>query len=551
MDARTSPFRSLRRRVCARFEKVTVINMSSLEQFEDCFMENLYLRPIASVQLADESAGLAAARNENSVCLDLTPAFCFSAFTQAVQYIAGLLPQADLAKEGVAVASNIFKADAAAIYTIQNGQSSLSACSNANVFAALADETNNSIQQVMDSGFMSIENYAIEPAQACFISLPITRKGTVVAVLIVGYTAQEKPPNELLNALLAVTGLLGSALARQEAEWVLARYNEQLEREVLERTGELQAARLTADEANRAKSAFIANMSHEIRTPMNAILGIAHLLQNGASARQSGQLAKIRAAGEHLLSIINDILDLSKIEAGKLQLEQKDFLLGSLLENVRSLIASVAHAKGLLIELEQDEAPLWLSGDATRLTQALLNYASNAVKFTDKGRVTIRAKLIQDNVADLLIRFEVEDSGIGIAPENLDRLFAAFEQTDSSITRRYGGTGLGLVITKRIIELMGGEVGANSEAGKGSLFWFTVRLQRGHEISFTAAPIEQTDAESELARRHRNARILLVEDNVINSEVAVEMLQGVGLQVDTAFDGVETRYKSSSKPPTT
>jgi PAS domain S-box-containing protein len=302
----------------------------------------------------------------------------------------------------------------------------------------------------------------------------------------------------------------------------------------------LAQARDAADAANRAKTEFLANMSHEIRTPMNTVLGLTRLLQReDLTAEQAVHVDKISEATRHLLAIINDILDLSKVEAGQLRLERVNFPLGALLDQVRSLIADQAIHKGLAVEVETEGTPPWLQGDPTRLRQALLNYAANAVKFTARGSIRIRARLLHQHDQQVLVRFEVQDTGSGVDPEQLPRLFSAFEQGDSSTTRRYGGTGLGLAVTRRLASMMGGESGAESELGKGSTFWFTAMLQVGQEQGPASEPRVGASRESEsvLRRDHAGALILLAEDHPVNCEIAKALLEAAGLRIHVAPDG--------------
>ena len=332
-------------------------------------------------------------------------------------------------------------------------------------------------------------------------------------------------------------------ITRSKAEQAeLAAHRDRLEQLVEERTAELSHAKEAAEAASIAKSAFLANMSHEIRTPLNAITGMAYLIRrDGLTAAQAGQLAKLENAGQHLLSIINAILELSKIEAGKLVLAETSVHLGSILDNVLTMVQAAAQTRQIRLDSQAEPVPFPLLGDPTALQQALLNFAANAVKFTDSGSVTLRVRLLEDVADSALLRFEVEDSGVGIAADDLPRLFAAFEQADNTLTRPYGGTGLGLAITRKLAEHMGGTAGASSTLGKGSTFWFTARLKKGSQAPAQASTscTQPDDAESRLRRNFPGRRILLVEDEPINREIAREILSDAGLLVDTTDDGAQ------------
>ncbi len=329
------------------------------------------------------------------------------------------------------------------------------------------------------------------------------------------------------------------ARERDQAHRVLEAHRDQLEAQVAERTAELAHAVDAAEAASRAKSAFLANMSHEIRTPLNAITGGLHRLRrNGLLAGQDEQLARIDAASRHLLDLINGVLDLSKIEAGKFTLDVAPFSLRQVVRNLVSMQGERAAEKHLALRTEiAEHIPDALLGDALRLQQALLNYVGNALKFTETGHVLLRVRQEALAADEVVLRFQVEDTGIGIAESDMAALFSEFEQVDNSPSRRHGGTGLGLAITRKIARLMGGDAGASSAVGQGSSFWFTARFPLNRHAPESALPLEFDELLRRLHELGRGKRLLLVEDDPLNREIALSMLEEAGLVADIAVDG--------------
>ncbi|MBL0150218.1 MAG: PAS domain S-box protein [Ideonella sp.] len=353
---------------------------------------------------------------------------------------------------------------------------------------------------------------------------------------VVSVTALRDAHDGIIGYLLIGT----DNTARKQLADELVQHRHHLEDLVFSRTAELAESRDAAEAASRAKSMFLANMSHELRTPMNGIMGMTELaLRRATDPKLIDWLTKGAQASRHLLAIINDILDISRIEADQMTLEEKTFSLARTIDESVRIVEPQALAKGLRLSRHiTPSTPDLMSGDALRLKQVLFNFMGNAIKFSEQGQIVVSADSSEDDGHSLLLRVEVADEGIGMSAEQQTRLFQVFSQVDDSSTRKYGGSGLGLVISKRLAKLMGGDVGVSSQPGVGSRFWMTARLKRAVDQSFHAGANAEPLREI-LALRFPGLRILVAEDDATSQAVARGLLEDAGLVVDMVSNGLE------------
>jgi len=392
-----------------------------------------------------------------------------------------------------------------------------------------------------------LAEFALGGLRQLAVSLCAGPGGTCFALLLAGVSVATGDfhgglGEEHLESFAVFAQQIGALLQNRADQATIEGQMEQL-RSDRER---LKGALVQAEAADRAKTEFLANMSHEIRTPLNAVLGLAQLLEEEAwNSRQRDMLGRIRSAGRSLLGILNDILDLSRIEAGELRIDPHPFALPSLLDQIDDLMGPTARAKGLAWRIEAPRLKTELLGDRLRLEQVLMNLVGNAIKFSSTGEVCLHIRLLEATGNGLRLRFEIQDTGIGMTPEAMSKLFLPFSQADGSTTRRFGGTGLGLSISKRLVELMGGCIDVVSTPDQGSTFWFEIVFE---QASPTAQPVPTLPDRSPTGPRLAGARILVADDSQINLELIKIFLRREGASPTLVNDGQQALDRLRADP---